>query len=310
MITVENREANPKRRTQIGLSLWWVAIIVFFLAVLYLMEEIQALNLYMAVGIQNTDISGLAIQSGWKFTTPVHESIAISLTIVNTSSNVPVIPQPNQTQASSQLTPVGTPHVPILEAFGPNYDVFAVAQLSASAFDVDPREQLKQSLDQQEVIFTWNVTPKYGGGQTLNFAVTGIWIPKSGGETIERPLANLSGNMWVIDVGDAFFTFGKITLADLLLALIASVLNVPWIVDLIKKRKEEKKKKQSATPSGPSNTPTSPANVTSTTTPSPSPVSTSAPQASPTVMPTPSASPPNTPSLQTGKQSKKKRQHH
>jgi len=158
-----------------------------------------------------------------------------------------------QTQVRSQLTPVGTPYMPIAKAFGPKFDAFAIAELSASAFDIAPQQQEKQSLNQEYVEFDWTLTPRYTNEQTLRVTVNGIWVPKNGGEPIERPLA---GHLLHINVSSVqppekseatpFIVPGQLSLSDLFVALFSSALNIPWIVELLKKRKESKKKNADA----------------------------------------------------------------
>src|SRR6266566_1486070 len=83
--------------------------------------------------------------------TPVYVSISQLGQFPSSSGSTP--------QPTVGLTPVGTPGVPIVKAFGPGYNVSAIAQLSASAFDVAPQEQPEQSLGQPySVTFTWTVT--------------------------------------------------------------------------------------------------------------------------------------------------------
>lgn len=151
------------------------------------------------------------------------------------------IPTPSSVP-STQLTPTGTPDVPIQNAFGYGYDVFALAQLSASSFDIDPRDQKQQSLDQGEVHFVWIITPKYPGQQQLYAAITGQWVPRSGGSSLTRPLGSLSETVVVddlpqVDQVNPFLSMGQ----NLLLLLIGSVFSVPWIWDLVAKKREKER---------------------------------------------------------------------
>jgi hypothetical protein len=145
-------------------------------------------------------------------------------------------------QPTVGLTPVGTPGVPIVKAFGPGYNVSAVAQLNASAFDVAPQGQQEQSLDQpSSVTFTWTITPNYTGQQALEVTVTGRWVPVGGGASIERPLASQSLSVDVEEAPKLFFSFSQLDVTNLLVILLSSVLNIPWIIELVKKRQETKK---------------------------------------------------------------------
>ncbi len=154
-------------------------------------------------------------------------------------------PTPNETRITAGVTPVGTPGVAIQEAFGPNYNTFAVAQLSGSgAFEIDPQKQREQSLNQRDAVtFTWAVFPKVAGEQTLIIEVTGLWVPKSGGNPEERPLGRLE---WKVNVEEPIFSTGEIHLSDIVMLILGSALNVQWIWGLVQQARKKGKEKQEA----------------------------------------------------------------
>lgn len=159
-------------------------------------------------------------------------------------------PTANQTQVTTGVTPVGTPNVAIQQAFGPNYDTFAVAQLSGSAFDIAPKEPQKQPLNQPgQVKFTWAVLPKLAGKQILVLSVTGLWVPKSGGTSKERPLGELA---WYVPVEESalaptpFFSPGEIHWSEIIMVVLGSALNVQWISGLVQEAQKKRKEKQEA----------------------------------------------------------------
>ncbi len=204
--------------------------------------------------MQNTKIANLSI------TTSVPFSVIKEHSSQFTTSIHPLFQAPegnqNETQTTIRPTPVGTPGVSIADAFGPGYAVSAKARLSASAFDVDPKEQLEQSLDQNgSVTFVWTATPKYIGKQSLEVTITGVWTPSSGGTPKERPLAHQSLSLDVVDIPPppppSFFLLGQVDLGALLGVLLGSAFNVPVIIELIKIRHERKQERQqiSRTPS-------------------------------------------------------------
>jgi len=170
-----------------GLGLIALGLIAFAFTVTYRPPSVCAGCFPLKDSISDTDISGLSIHTSWWSDQETHSSTFVEVEILPTPSTTPTV-EPSQTQASSQLTPVGTPNVPIAQAFGTQYDVFAKATLSASAFDVDPQQQPIQSLNQKGVLFTWTVAPKYAGSQVLNISVTGIWRSGSGLIQNARPL--------------------------------------------------------------------------------------------------------------------------
>lgn len=133
-------------------------------------------------------------------------------------------------------------------------------QLSASAFDVDPQEQPLQRYDfdnsnsVHELDFDWTITPKYTGHQTLIITIAEPVSPTQQGEPIERVLDKYVIHLTVSDTQSEntssipFFSVGQVTISGLLLILLGSVLNVPWIVELLQKGRDAKEKKQSAPP--------------------------------------------------------------
>jgi hypothetical protein len=143
----------------------------------------------------------------------------------------------------SQPTPVGTPGVPVAKAFGSGYDFFVQAQLNASAFDVVPQEQPVRAFDQPGT-FTWALTPRYTGYQSVEVIVTGRWIPRSGGPAIEHQLARQSFSFEVAATPSPSFSLRRLAvtqpLMTLFVALLSLALNVPWIIELLKKRPETK----------------------------------------------------------------------
>jgi hypothetical protein len=260
-------------------------LIITILSIVLVFGFFSSFPLYARENIvSDTNISGLTTDITWPIHVVKDQSFVLEVYVIPT----PALPpngtaSPSQQKVLSQLTPVGTPNVPISQAFGTKFDAFAIADVNASAFDISPQQQTMQSLDQNEVDFFWTLTPKYTDEQTLRVDVTGIWKPKGGGESIERPLSGqtLSINvmpMMLVNISTSFFVPGQVTLSDLLVALFSSALNVPWIVELVKKRKESKKEQQPATT--PSTTaPTPPSAPQQPTIPSPNPTVTKPPTA-------------------------------
>src|SRR5579872_919807 len=92
-------------------------------------------------------------------------------------------PTPTQVRAGGGYAAlphaIGTPG-PLEQAFGPKYDGYASAQLQAIGFDAIAPTPGLQSLDQTEIDWDWNVSPKNSGKQYAVVTVDGIWKPKSG----------------------------------------------------------------------------------------------------------------------------------
>ncbi|HLI09558.1 MAG TPA: hypothetical protein VKV40_23550 [Ktedonobacteraceae bacterium] len=186
-----------------------------------------------AIEVKETDVANLAIQT---------------LVSIPADTDQPVQVDTDLTSPSglSQPTPVGTPGVPIIKAFGSGYDLFVTARLNADAFDVVPQKQPEQAFGQPGA-FTWTLTPKSPGYQSLEVMVTGRWVPRSGGSAIERLLADQSFSFYVATPPGPTFSsekfFGLLAQPFLVLfvTLLSLLLNVPWIAELLKKRPETKK---------------------------------------------------------------------
>jgi hypothetical protein len=86
--------------------------------------------------------------------------------------------------------PDSTPQVPIQSAFGESYETFAVAKLfyGHAVFDVDgpiPRE--RQSLDQSELTWKWNITPLEPGDYDISLVVDLEWEPSNESAQTREP---------------------------------------------------------------------------------------------------------------------------
>ncbi|HLZ80008.1 MAG TPA: hypothetical protein VKP04_00100 [Ktedonobacteraceae bacterium] len=143
-------------------------------------------------------------------------------------------------------------YMPKATSSTPSTVTSTTAQLLGSSFEIDPPQQMPQSLDQGEVHFVWTITPKYPGQQQLYATITSTWVPKSGGDpSITGSLGSISWDIPVEGKQDPpGSTPGENPLLligqNILLALISSVLSIPWIWDLIAKRREKKRAAQGA----------------------------------------------------------------
>lgn len=197
--------------------------------------------------ISSQELSGLEMlmySSSGTFTEQQTSTITVDITPLLSAPEATSTPR---TPLSTDLTPVGTPGATITNAFGPNYSAYIVAELHGSAFDIDPAQQTQQSLNQGEIVFTWTITPKYVGNQLIYTEVTGIWTPKNGGPSIQLPLGSTQENIIVNTFvnsatgssADNGSTLSSITL-NVFVGLIGSAFNIPWIWDLISKRRKKK----------------------------------------------------------------------
>src|SRR5579875_1935451 len=128
-----------------------------------------------ALFVKETDVADLAIQTMVLVPANTQEPVQVNIAITS----------PEQTLNTVQPTPVGTPGMPLVKAFGPGYDVFILAQINANAFDVTPQKQLVRAFNPSSSL-QWTLTPKYTGYQSFEVRVTGRWVPRSGGAAVEH----------------------------------------------------------------------------------------------------------------------------
>jgi hypothetical protein len=130
----------------------------------------------------------LRVEAEWppRMTKGRANSVTISLVRILFSPS----PEPSRIVVTATLIPIpyGTPGLPPEQAFGSEYEVCAEADLAAAGFDKDsltPQPNC-QSLDQERISWTWNITPKNEGEQRIPVSIMLQWTPKSGGQSIYR----------------------------------------------------------------------------------------------------------------------------
>jgi hypothetical protein len=140
--------------------------------------------------VSDSAVSTLKIETQWRATMTVGQSDDITLDL---SSSLTVSPPGEEhTAIVSQPTPVGTPNVPVGQAFGPGYQPLnAVGDLEAPDFDITPAAIETQALAQPDVQFLWTVSPQSAGPQVIYVTLTGQWQPTNGGGIIERTLGEI-----------------------------------------------------------------------------------------------------------------------
>jgi len=100
-------------------------------------------------------------------------------------------PTPIKPSASFEGAPnvIGTPGVPLAQAFGAGYQGYASARLEAIGFDSVPVTATIEQLDQAHIAWDWTISPKGSGQQYVVLAIDGVWKPLRGtGPTIQRQI--------------------------------------------------------------------------------------------------------------------------
>jgi hypothetical protein len=126
------------------------------------------------------------------------------------------------------------------------------AQLIGTTFDISQTIPPSQSAEQTTLDFRWNILPKEAGPQNLVLSLAGLWKPQH--DAALQTIYFLAGQLSVsVDATPVpFIVPGQITLSEIIIALIASVLNIPWIIEKIEKRRKNYKK---SLPTPPTNSP-------------------------------------------------------
>jgi hypothetical protein len=178
------------------------------------------------------------------------QSANLTLSILahkNLPENLPVAYQPliNAvfTSLSNEMPDPTTDDLLLENAYGPEMKGM-IARLDGTAFDISPANTPPQDPHQSMVNFHWNILPKESGEQNLEVDIAGQWGTQ-GDKQIKTVDLMYSG--FAVNVGEmsgSFLALGQLDLSTLLLTLIGSVLNIPWMIEYIQKRREEKEEKK------------------------------------------------------------------
>jgi len=131
----------------------------------------------------------------------VHDSQVVKVTL-NSISNTLIsndslptanIPAENATVTTTHIIPIGTPTVSLANAFGPGYQAYVTATLTAmtGTFTIMPIADTSkpQTLDRVLVEWRWLITPKEVGTQILDVDIEVIWKPLSATLPQEGPVS-------------------------------------------------------------------------------------------------------------------------
>jgi hypothetical protein len=182
----------------------------------------------------------LVIEAEWPKRLEVGQSdtIRISLIRVSEKTYVPTLEVAGHTAMAIVSTPIniGTPGVSAAAAMGPDYEAFAIAKLSAAAFNVDPASSESQRLDQPRIDWTWSILSDQANPQVITVTIYVQWKAKDGSDVpIERLLWRSSPPL-EIEVYRPLVTTEQLSVSTLLSGLIGSGLSVPFLYGIVKER--------------------------------------------------------------------------
>jgi hypothetical protein len=128
------------------------------------------------------------IEAEWPKSIEVDQSDSVRVSFIQTKDGGYVARLESEDNVIIPATPlpVGTPSAPLVDAFGPEYEGFARADLGSGAFNIVSVWSEEYSLAQKEITWKWNVISNKPGRQVLDAIVEVVWRPKDGGDPIKR----------------------------------------------------------------------------------------------------------------------------
>jgi hypothetical protein len=182
------------------------------------------------------------IEAEWpvKMAVGTSDSIRVSLIRVAEDEYVATVEVEGRTVIGATPLPVGTPEAPIERAFGPDYEASVTANLVSTAFEIEPVTNARQPLDQNVIIWEWNIISDRPGEQTVNARIEAEWVP-TGGEG-----AAIQSQIWLsrfdILVYKPLITTGQVSVMSLVTGFIGSGLSLPWLFEQVREAVKERKK--------------------------------------------------------------------
>ncbi len=107
------------------------------------------------------------VEAEWPKRMEMGRSDSIRVALVSTIGYVPIIEIPGHSIVVATPIPVGTPQVPLEEAFGPDYEACGVVELATHAFEFAPATTDCLSLGQPKVTWVWTFKPKEPGDHVV-----------------------------------------------------------------------------------------------------------------------------------------------
>ncbi len=171
------------------------------------------------------------------------DSLRLSLQYAAGQTLIPTIEVAGHKAIVTPIQPLGTPGVPMQQAFGPDYAARAGAQLAGAAFAVQPVGEEYRPLAGEPLIWEWNLITDKADTQPVNLGVTIRWQQTASGETYEE--RQVWRHRLDILVGKPLISTGELSMLTLVSSLIGSGLSVPWLYKRLDNwRKERRKRKR------------------------------------------------------------------
>lgn len=182
-----------------------------------------------------TATPSLALTQAWPRSMGISNSELITVTLFR---SVPFLqtPTPGGGVALAVSTPiqvaVGTPNVPLEAAFQPEYDeVYAAARIAATNFVTATGTLAEQRLDQPQVVWVWNITPKSADQQHVNVTVDLVWRKK--GDASRRLQYQLASDSLDINVTTPLFSLGQLNVIEIAGKWVGATFTLPVLAGFV-----------------------------------------------------------------------------
>jgi hypothetical protein len=199
--------------------------------------------------ITNSALSTLKVETLIPFQMESKNSYLVTVSLLPATGQVDVsqVLGEKATVITTDPTPIGTPDIALQQAFGPGYEPYATATLSATTFDVQLNSLLEQSLKQKVVEWTWNVTPQNAGSQqVIGVDIVLEWRPTGNQNPgLPPPEYTIANPQFSVDVSNPSVEFNPIDIGALLTTAAGTLLVgligfcVHWTGKWMAKRRRE-----------------------------------------------------------------------
>lgn len=182
------------------------------------------------------------VEAEWPVRIDTRHSSTIRVSFMRTADGlVPTVEIQGNTAALSTPIPVGTLEAGMRNAFGDEYEAYAIARLEGTSFDIKLASPEVQSLAEPQVSWVWNIRSEDPGPQSIDGYIEVEWRPSGSGGKSEK------GQIWSfhldIEVLQPLFIRGQVNVFSLVSGVIGSGLSLPWLYEVYNKRRTEQRRK-------------------------------------------------------------------
>ncbi len=186
-----------------------------------------------------------SVEAEWPASIEVKQPGRIRVSLIRTSEGyVPQVEIPGSTAVVFTPVPVGTPDRDLESAFGDEYRPYAaVARIIGVSFDFDPAPISEpQLLDQPRVDWIWSISSSNPGKhQGVDITIEIEW--RREGDIQESLKRTIWRDHIEIDIFQRRILLGQVNAFSLLSGLLGSGLSIPWLYEMISKRRTRQRRK-------------------------------------------------------------------